>query len=298
MRKMLALVVMVALATACKKDEKATGGSAPSTEEGKPPETAGATTPTPEAKAPAGDGLKMTHKPAAVGDKREETDSLTTEFTLTPPGKPAVAMTMKQEENRHVEILAVSGENATKVKVHYAVKTDSRDMGPGGKKEKVSPLQGKAYIVWEEAGAIKATADGGGAISKEEEAELVKDWTGDLGEDEMDKLFRDKVWKIDEKVALTPDQLASFNKKNEQTSAKGGSITLTGVDGNLATFAVEMDVEQREAKGTLRMPMKMTARIDTTTSRPQAVDMTGTIDGQMQGMEAKGTLQGKKTYKY
>lgn len=301
--KTLALVATVALATACKKEEPAkqepakASQPAPPPDKPAPPPDEPAPPPTPD--QPPADGLKLTHRPAKVGDVREAVDRLITNFTIVPVGGPGpVPMQADKRETQRAEVLEVKGEVPLKVKVHYETHKETRRMG-GKSQDEVSPLHGKTYIVWADGDAIAATTEAGAAVPEPELAELRREFTGELGhEDELSRIFRDRTWKIGEKVALTAEQLASMQKKDERTTATAGSITLVAVDGQVATFEAEIDVTQKIPKGELSMPMKLVTKVDMTTSRAHEVTMTGKLSGKVDGMQATGTLEGKKTFAY
>lgn len=320
MRTMVMLVMALALASGCKKTEKqdaaggagsaATGSAATgSAATGSAPgDTATGSAPTGSAAGdtgagagatPTGDGLKLTRKAPAVGDKRGAEETMTTAFTLTPPGKQPIPMTMVKTENKQVEVLGVEGDQLQKIKVTYTAKGEQRTMANKPPENKPSVLHGKSYVVWREGGAFKSTTDGGAAVSPAEAKELEKEWKNDLdGDDPMERWLLERTWKIGEKVALTPEQLAEFQKRNNDGKAVSGAMTLTSVDGNIATFTIDMDVRQQAGTDTLAMPMVVTVKVDTRTNWPQEMRMTGTLEGPMKGMQAKGTVEGATKYTY
>lgn len=287
---MMMLVLALAISSGCKKDkpQEVTGSSAAT------PGSAG----TAPAAAPKPAGLKLGNKAPAVGDKRSVEQSLVTTFTLTKPDGAPIPAKSEKIENKRVEVLEVDGTKLKKVKVEYTAMMEHSEVG-GKAKEKPSPLQGKVYVVWRDAGTIQATDADGKPVSPVEAKELEDEWKNDLDEDDvMEKWFRERTWTIGEKVTLSPEQLAEFQKKNGNTSASSGTMVLTAVDGNIATFEVTMDVQQRVGPDTLTMPMTVTATVDTRTSWPQQLKMAGTLEGPMKGMQAKGSLAGKTTYTY
>lgn len=318
MRTIVMLVMALAIASGCKKTEKqdaaggagsaapgsaATGsvatGSAPSGSATGSAPTGSAAGDTGAGATATGDGLKLTRKAPAVGDKRGSEETMTTAFTLTPPGKQPIPMTMVKTENKQVEVLGVEGEQLQKIKVTYTAKGEQRTMANKPPENKPSLLHGKSYVVWREGGAFKSTTDGGAAVSPAEAKELEKEWKNDLdGDDPMERWFLERTWKIGEKVALTPQQLEEFQKRSNDGKALSGAITLTSVDGNIATFTIDMDVRQQAGTDTLAMPMVVTVKVDTRTNWPQEMRMTGTLEGPMKGMQTKGTVEGATKYTY
>lgn len=302
MQNLMMLVVALAIASGCKKDKApeatgsaATGSAAAGSAVATPPGSAAST----PADAASADGVKLGNKAPAVGDKRSAEQSLVTTFTLTKPGEAPIPAKSEKIENKRIEVLGVNGNKMNKVKVEYTAMLERSEIG-GKAKEKPSPLHGKTYVVWrDDAGAIQSTDGGGKPVSPEEAKELADEWKNDLDdEDVMERWFRDRTWKIGENVTLTPEQIAEFQKKNSNTSANSGSMKLVGVDGNIATFEVTMDVRQQVGADTLAMPMTVTAAVDIRTSWPQQLQMAGTLEGPMKGLQAKGTLVGKTTYTY
>ena len=293
MKTSMMLAVALALASGCDK-EKATEGAGSAAGTARSTQGSAAS----NGSATGTDGIKLGVKSPAVGDKRTVEETLTTTFTLTPEGKEPIDAKSEKTQNKRFEVLAVDGTKLQKVKVEYTAMTE-RDRVGTKTRDKPNPLHGKVYIVWREAGAIRATDGEGKPVSPEEAKALEDEWKNDLdGDDVMEKWFRDRTWKIGEKVTLTAEQLAELHKKNPNTSATSGSMALTRVERDIATFEVVMDVRQRNGDDTLTMPMTVTAMIDTRTSWPRQLQMEGTLEGPMKGLQAKGSLVGTTTYTY
>lgn len=312
----LALALGLALGAACKKEDKAAGGDkdtaadkaqpsaaakepapAASGKEPAPAATAKEPAPAAAAAAPAaGDGLTIAWKAPAVGATSETSGEMKMALQITPPnGAKPMDMNMTGLKKRIVEVLEVTGDFPSKVKVTYETQTELKEM-MGKKEEEPSPLHGKAYVVWLEGGAVKATTADGGAVNAEEMKELDEDWYDNLGRvPGMAKAILARTWKQGETVTFSADELKDLSEEKRGRTVKAAKGTLQGVDGAIATFVLDMEVEQVQDGQPIAMAVKATFKVDAEKARPLGGTMEGTFDATMRGAAVKGTMKAVDT---
>ncbi len=301
---MIAIALTLALGTGCKKDEAA---APPATKDnaGADPKV---TEPGPVAKAepkadpkvepttpPAGDGLKLTWKAAAVGSHETQTDVQTSAFTITmPDGTTTVEGTQRKERIIHTEVLE-SGDVVTKAKIHYERFKEGGTVG-GKPKDKAVPVDGKTYVVWFDAGAIKASTEDGKDVSPEELAEITDHVDDEIGMvPRIPRVLAARIWKQGEAAALTADELAML--ADDGMTAEAATVTLVSSDATSAMFSLEMKTRKVDPadKSDMAIPMKITAKVEVATLRLIELSLTATMEGSVKGMAMKGTMEGTKT---
>ncbi len=317
MKKLMFVVVSLGLAfgsTACKKDEKKGDEAAKKVEgDGKgtaakpdPGTGTGAVAaskdpaPTEQPPPPAADGFKLAWKPMAVGLKEEANDQVTTKMTITAQPGQNIDITMLKSEQVHAEVLEVNAEGVpTKKKVHYAKLEESQTMG-GQTQTEPSPIAGKAYVIWVEGDAFKATSGDGKEVSPEELAKLEDDQKKELGQiPGIAQVLFSKTWKQGEKVTLTPDDLKTLTLgSKEKVVPSSAVVTFAGVEGGVATFDFDVVAAMDDGESKMDTPMKMQIKVDVANVRPTALSMTGTLTGKVKGMDAVGTVEGTRTFTY
>ncbi|MBE7451023.1 MAG: hypothetical protein HS111_19665 [Kofleriaceae bacterium] len=243
---------------------------------------------------PPATSLLPQHTPK-VGDKLTKLDEMTMKLTIeAAPGKTMeMDMVKTTEESR--EVLALDGTIITKARYAFPVHKETQTMG-GKSRDKVSPLVGKSYIVWREGGKLQATTEDGATPPPDELAEILDEAKNVGTPDVMDEVIASKTWKPGARVVFTADDLAKINARNpdktDKQSLQAMAFTLTGVDGGVATFDMEMTMLAGDDKGTMTMTLTGAARVDVATGRLLEVGGAGTVDGQM-GMPLKGTMSMK-----
>ncbi len=243
---------------------------------------------------PTGDGLQLTWRPPAVGSHRTVNDTLITAFTLTMPDGKSVAGTATKERVYHVEVIE-AGEFVTKVAVHYQTAQEVGNVG-GQQQGEVAPVQGNQYVVWLDGGAIQATTPEGLAVSPAELEALAGEFDDELGRTpKMAALIASKVWKLGEAVTLTADELIAFSEGDQDMRAESATITLVASDAGRATFNVDLVTLRQDGQVDMKIPMTMTAIVDSTNLQPLDLKMTGTMAGTAAGMPMQGSIDGHKT---
>ena len=235
---------------------------------------------------------------AAVGDKRVENETMNNTFTLETPKGP-VAIVNEETKNITTETLEVTAGLATKLKVTYTSLAKSQTTA-GEKKDKPVALTGKAYIVWLDDGALKATTADGGEVSKAELAELADDHVN-LGKPQpMELIVASRPWTIAETYEVTAAQLAELN------AIKGGpgkptatkmALTLTAVDDTVATFTMTTELKL-QGQAQLTMTPTGVVKVERARNRSLELRLSGPMEGSANGMPAKGTSTNTTIYTY
>ena len=188
--------------------------------------------------APAVDGFVFKKKVPAVGTKVIETESKTTNLTLdiTPKPKAKAVKVVRSERaaiEKTVEILAVSADAITKVKVTY--KTHSKVETKDAKESATtSPVTGKTYVVEAKDGAITVLTDKG-AVAPADEAKAVQDDFKKLGKpNDLAKSLPDTPLKVGDRVDALGQafqaRMAKDDDGNTKTTVESTSVTLARVN--------------------------------------------------------------------
>ncbi|MEZ4364928.1 MAG: hypothetical protein R2939_01410 [Kofleriaceae bacterium] len=244
----------------------------------------------------------LTLAPATVqvGDRRTKVDSLTTRFTVTSDGQQ-VPIESNETSTETAEVLAVDAAGApTKLRITYTTKVATQAVA-GQVDVAPQPLEGRTYVVWVEAGVVRATSGDGEPVTEAELAALADDHETLGRPAAMERILAGRTWRLGERYSLTEAELAEYNELKRTASGQHASamaLTLTGFDDQLATF--EMEVTLRTAKGGAALTISMTGpvRIERARTRPLEITMTGTLEGVTQGLPAVGTVEGHTTFAY
>jgi hypothetical protein len=252
------------------------------------------------AAAPATDGIKLPNVPPRVGDKRTKAEDLTMKtFVEAAPGKQVEVVSMKREEETQ-EVLAVDGDVITRLKVTYGVQSEQRTTD-GKTNDKTSPLAGKTYVVWREAGKLHASREDGSAPPPDELAAVVKGNRRVGRPAVMEKILGDHRWKPGERVELTADQLKQIadarDPDSDEPAPSALSLTLTRTEGSAALFTMTVTLATKTAKGWMEMALSGTMTGDLKTGRQHEMQLVGPFQGNL-GKPITGTMQAKTTYTY
>jgi hypothetical protein len=202
------------------------------------------------------------------------------------------------EETR--EVLAVDSAGImTKVKISYTTLKETQSMG-GKSKDKPSPVAGKSYVVTWDGKEVTATREDGSALAGEELDEVLDDQKN-LGKvDGIDQIVASKVWKTGQKVVITAEELATVNA-SQRGKRDGGKetltameLTLTGVDGGVASFELHMVMDVKSPKGSMKMDLTGAVKLDAATGRLVEIAGAGPIEGTM-GAPITGSMTMKET---
>lgn len=234
-----------------------------------------------------------------VGTRWTKTDDTSTDLVLT-AGDQQVKAGGSRHHRTAGEILAVGDGGAmTKVKLTYLERTE-HNVGPGAADAALA-IAGKSYIAWFDGSAVQATTADGAAVSEDELREI-RDDQDDLGQpDVMDQIMA-RTWTRGERVELTAaelDRLAASKAMGPRATSM--SFTLTGVDGDAATF--ELTMKMTDGANALTIDAGGTAVVDVRTGRPRRLEIRGPITGALDGGEqgpvgVTGSMQSVVTYQF
>jgi hypothetical protein len=251
------------------------------------PPTKVAPPPTPVA---TGDGTVFVKRAPAVGDKSEEKVSMTMsmETSVDVDGKTQKATMEKSEtEARQEEVLAVSGEAVTKVKVTFSDKTATIKEDQKERK-RPSPVAGKTYVVEAKDGKLIVLLDGD-RPAPAMQAKVVKEAFELLGK--VDPLYAgvprrplkpgDKV----EELAKAMKEFVLVRAKEMQVS--NVSVVFQGAKDGEGVFDVEVGLTAVEKPMRFDMKLKGQARMSLTTGQPSSTILKGPLS--VGSTEAEGS---------
>lgn len=272
------------------------------------PGSAAAPTPAPAPGSPAptpvtadvpAEGIKLPYTPKQVGDKVTETDEQTMVAKVEVSPTQIIDLNTTEQRVEVKEALAVDGDGITKLKISYPSITIKETVA-GKAKDKPTPTVGKTYLVTREGDTLKVTYEDGSAPSPEE-IKVVQKGNRSVGRpDPMDRLLADHVWKVGEKFALSPEQLAELNKNmggDGEPSLAGMSFTLQTADDAVATMAMTMDLAVKNPEGEMTFTLAGTAKVDRKTGRQLEINATGPFTANVK-VKMTGTMTMKTTHVY
>ena len=188
----------------------------------------------------------------------------------------------------------------TKLKVSYP-KVVIAETIAGKTKDKPTPTAGKSYVVWREAGALKATLADGSAVSPEELKVLAKGQKSVGRPDVMQQIMAEHVWRVGEVVAMSPDEITRLTEviggADDAGKLTAMGFTLQTTDAQTATFAMTMALETAGPKGTMKVSLTGTAKVDRHSGRALGVSAAGPFEGDM-GVPITGTMTATTSYAY
>lgn len=222
--------------------------------------------------APAVDGHVFKKKLPAVGAKviesETKTNNLTLDITLKPKAKPVkVVRSERATIEKTVEILAVSADAITKVKVTY--KTHSKVETKDAKESATtSPVAGKTYVVEARDGAVTVLTDKG-AAAPADEAKAVQDDFKKLGKpNDLGKAIPDTPIKVGDRVDAIGQALQARVAKDDDASTKttveNTAVTLARVNdkGGVKTGAFDLTFDLTVQKDSMVIRMKVKGMVE------------------------------------
>ena len=223
--------------------------------------------------APVVDGYVFKKTMPAVGAKVAEKETKTMNLTIEVGGKTPkdkLAKVVKGEKktiDKTVEVLAVSADAITKVKVSYKdhSKVESKD---GADKTTKAPVMGKTYVVEAKDGAVNVTTEKG-VPAPAEEAALVQDDFKRLGKpNELQSALPATPLKIGDKVdslgQSLRDKVAKDDDGKTKTTVESSSVTLAKVNesGGSKTGVFDVILDLAMDQGGMIIKMKMKGQVE------------------------------------
>lgn len=222
--------------------------------------------------APVVDGHVFKKKLPAIGAKVIESETKTTNLTLDvtvkPKAKPVQAVRSDRSTiEKTVEVLAVSADAITKVKVTY--KTHSKVEKKDAKESATtSPVAGKTYVVEAKDGAITVLTDKG-AAAPADETKAVQDDFKKLGKpNDLAKAIPDTPIKIGDRVDAIGQALQARVTKDDdagtKTTVESTAVTLTKVNdkGGAKTGVFDLAFNLTVEKDSLIIRMKVKGTVE------------------------------------
>lgn len=250
--------------------------------------------------APAPGELRIANVGPKVGDKVTETEDRTMIAKVEPKPGQVVEVTTAELRVEDKEVLAIDGGVVSKLKVSYPKVSITESM-LGQTKPKPTPTAGKAYIVWREASGLKATLADGGEVSPEEMKVLAKGQKSVGRPDVMQQILAERVWRVGEVVAMSPAEIerltAVIGGEDDAGKLTAMGFTLQASDDKTATFAMTMTLDATAPKGTMKVSLTGTAKVDRNSGRALEVSAGGPFEGNM-GVPITGTMKATTSYAY
>jgi hypothetical protein len=296
------LLLASTLALACTKDGKPEGAvkaegaaradNGASTTGAPPAATASA------APAATGAGVTFTRKAPTVGTKREESGdmSMSMRIDVDPGnGKPQkTEMSMAESTKQSQELLAVSGDAPTKVKVTFT-SIDAKMVEGGKENRRPTPLAGKTYVVEAKDGKIDVKDDKGKAVAAAETKEVSKHFKSLGKPDPVAAALPTTPLRPGEKVEALSRSLESYMQQDE-SGLKVSDVTVTFREklGDDGVFDLTLKMGKEEGPMSMTMDLKGEMRISTTTGEPRKMELKGPITiGSTGGTGGKGDPKSK-----
>jgi len=248
------------------------------------------------------DGTVFTKKAPTVGSKREESADthMTMDLTVdTGNGKPkSSAMEVKGVEKRLEEVLAVSGDAPTKLKVTFSEKTETMKEGDKERPKK-SALAGKTYVV-DATGAKLAVTDEKGKPAPSAEAKEVEKQYKTLGKPEpmLAAMPSTPLQPGDPVPALAKALEEEMTAKADGMVVSNTTVVFKEAKGDEGIFDVGFTLSKDEGPMSMKIDMKGPIKVSKATSSPTAMNLKGPLTvsaksdpkGKMK-MDGKGEMQ-------
>jgi hypothetical protein len=289
MTRLAATLAALALLAACPKKEadKAT----PSTSSNATADAGAAASATPPA---TGGKLQLPVRPPPVGTVLTMVDAMDSKMDADAGGQK-FAITQVGNKRTRIEILGVSGDAISKIRITYTERTETKTVN-GKEESKPNPIAGHTYVV--------EAADGKIVVQREdgtpEPAELIaveQDQKRLGAPDRMNLLLASRALAVGESMVLDKDQLAALND-DESNRVIEGTLTLGEVKDGIARFDLKMTMESGDPNLKITIPLTGAIVVDAATGWPQEMRMQGPLAGVGKGVTLTGTFTTKKTFAY
>lgn len=246
---------------------------------------------------PATDALLIRWKAPAVGSVQDSVDDLVQHLTIHDPTAPdPLELTLGRHLDKRTKVVEITGGVRTKVEVTYRDASESQQVAGGDDASRPLAVAGKSYLVWiegGEGGTIRATAVDGGDVGDAERELLVEDHEGELGRmPGMAQVIVGRPWTQGQAVALADDERREVAAAmGPGTTVDGISITWTGTEAGVASFAVDMQVVRGDGADQMKTSSHAVVRLDVGHARPVEVTAHAQISGQRSGATVEGTME-------
>jgi len=257
------------------------------------------------AEAPAA-GTTFTKKVPAVGTKRNEESKTDLKFNIKFKRAGKVIhggdFEKTEVEKTRGEVLAVSDDAVTKVRITFIEKYASEGSGKGAPKKKTSPVTGRTYEADAAGGKLVVTREDGKAMSAAER-KIVEKELKSLGKpDKMAAFIPDRPLIEGEKLPVTQAivrEMFGGGDDEDDVSLDQASFTFRGTrteGGNTrGLFDVSFKITVSPKGDDMGMLMDLTGKlaVDTATSQVLELSLKGPITMRGKDTRAQGELEGE-----
>ncbi len=242
-------------------------------------------------------GVKFNKVNPTVGAKSEETDKSDMHMKIA-MGKRAFEFAEQESTKRVEEVLEVSNDAVTKLRVTFA--EDSKTKAEDGKagKTKASAVTGKTYVVFLKDGKVKVLNDKDKPASSNEATLVAKKYKSFGKPDTLFASLPVRSLKEGEEVPELANAITEKldpKNKSEKVTFEDTKINFSGKDGEDGVFDVSVTMK---VGGFMKMsiPLKGKLRAHLANARPSSLVLEGPMNFELkerdkkQGVEANGTV--------
>ena len=230
--------------------------------------------------APKDDGVTFAKKAPKVGQKREQKRSMEMKLTIKIAGHDQLMETAERETKKE-EILEVSGNAITKLKVTFVEKAEVGKDKDGKEQVKASPVSGKTYIVVAKDGKV-TVLDEKEKPAPKAQADLVAAEYHTLGKpDPLSEGIPDRALKPGDKIPELLESLKKFMREGKEDDAfelTDATVTFKGKEGENGLFEIAFTMSKGDKDMKMKMPLKGRAVVRLVDSQPVEVAMEGTVE--------------------
>ena len=237
-------------------------------------------------------GTTFSKKTLPIGTKRTEDTKSVVNMIFALLGK-VNNLTVTESTTRSEEILEVTNDAITKIKVTFAEDAKSTTEPGKAPKVKASAVAGKTYVVSALAGKITVLNDKGKAPPKAEATLLEKKYRSLGKADPFVAGMPVRPLKDGEDVLELSDALGSQVKGNdEKMTLEAVKISFRNRQGDSGIFDVSMTIRTGETGLKMTIPLKGTISVRTADASPTAMDLTGPLSFEIGGNDKKPGITG------
>lgn len=242
-------------------------------------------------------GTTFTKKTLPIGTKRTEDARSNVNMIFSLLGK-VNNVTVTESATKNEEILEVTNDAISKLKVTFA--EDAKSTAEPGKppKVKASVIAGKTYVVSASNGKV-TVLDGKGKPPPKAETALVEKRYRSLGKpDQFAVGMPARALRDGEDVPELSEALGTQVKGNDdKMTLEAVKISFRNRQGDSGIFDVSMTIKTGETGLKMTIPLKGTIAVRTTDASPTAMDLTGPLAFEIGGNERKPGITGNGVLK-
>jgi hypothetical protein len=252
--------------------------------------------------------VTITRKPRKVGEKRkvDHTTSMNLKIKL---GPKEIAVNEDEINKRTEEVLALTGDVVSKVKVTYEQRTKTKNEdGRTGAPDK-NVLAGKTFIVEHKDAKLLVTTEDGKAVDAASKSAVEKDFKKLGKPDVVNAALPTRPLKVGEEVkelsaAVSEEMKENMDAEKAGLSIESPKVVLDRQDGDGAVFSLTMlmRISKGPLKGTIPVTGSVTVRtrdgamLRSDTAGPINLDISEA--DKKRGVSGGGNVKSADTYTY